>query len=66
MLKGTVKFYNNKNKFGFIKADESGAELYVRKSGLIDPIEEGDRVEFEIEEHEKGPKAFNVRKISGE
>ena len=63
LLTGTVKFYNVKAKFGFITDDASGQDYYVRKTGLIEQIEEGDRVEFSVEAHEKGPKAINVRKL---
>lgn len=66
MPTGTVKFYNRKNRFGFIRVDESGEEVYVRKSGLIDEVDEGDRVSFELEEHAKGPKAIEVRKLDAE
>jgi len=61
-LNGTVKFYNNKAKFGFIKNDETGEELYVKRSGLIDEIAEGDKVQYVVESHEKGPKAIQVKR----
>lgn len=64
MPTGTVKFYNRKNKFGFIKVDGSGEEIYVRQSGIIDAINEGDRVEFEIKDHPKGPIAVDVKKLA--
>ncbi|MFT7614188.1 MAG: cold shock CspA family protein [Parvicellaceae bacterium] len=60
-LNGTVKFYNSKAKFGFIKNDETGEEVYVKRSGLIDEISEGDKVLYVIEPHEKGPKAIEVK-----
>ena len=63
MNTGTVKFYNQKNKFGFIIVDEDKSEVYVRKAGLVEVVEEGDRVEFDIEAGKKGPEAMNVRKI---
>lgn len=50
-----------KAKFGFIRNDETGEELYVRRSGLLDEISDGDKVTFQVEEHPKGPKAINVR-----
>ncbi len=61
MLTGTVKFYNRKNKFGFIRVDESGLEIYVKSNGLLDEIADGDRVEFEMKEHPKGPVAVDVK-----
>jgi cold shock protein len=63
MPTGTVKFYNRKNKFGFIRVDEDGSEIYVRQNGLVDMINEGDRVEFEVKDHPKGPIAMNVKLI---
>ena len=58
---GTVKFYNSKAKFGFIVCSVTTREYYVKSSGLIDPIKDGDKVAFSIETHPKGPKAINVK-----
>ena len=63
MPTGTVKFYNKKNKFGFIKVDETNEEVYTRQSVLLDEIKEEDRVEFELEAGRKGPTAVNVKLI---
>ncbi|MBL4704136.1 MAG: cold shock domain-containing protein [Flavobacteriales bacterium] len=62
-LNGTVKFYNAKAKFGFIRNNENGEELYVKKSGLIDSVSEGDAVTYQVEQHTKGPKAINVKRV---
>jgi CspA family cold shock protein len=62
MKTGTVKFFNNEKGFGFIKEDETNKDVFVHKSGLIDPIREDDRVSFEIEDNPKGPSAINVKK----
>lgn len=59
-MKGTVKFYNDEKGYGFIK-DESGKEIFVHASGLIDNITENDRVTFDIAEGKKGPNAVNVQ-----
>ena len=53
MNKGTVKFFNESKGFGFIKEDESNKEHFVHVSGLIDEINEGDEVEFELQEGKK-------------
>jgi CspA family cold shock protein len=63
MNKGTVKFFNESQGFGFIKEDESNKEHFVHVSGLIDEINEGDAVEFELQEGKKGLNAVNVRVI---
>ena len=61
MKKGTVKFFNESKGFGFIIEDESKTEYFVHVSGLIDEINEGDVVEFELTEGRKGLNAVNVK-----
>ncbi len=63
MNKGTVKFFNETKGFGFIKEDETNKEHFVHVSGLIDEINEGDEVDFELTEGKKGLNAVNVRVI---
>ncbi len=63
MKKGTVKFFNESKGFGFIIDDESKSEYFVHVSGLIDQINEGDLVEFELKEGKKGLNAVNVKVI---
>ncbi|MFW5928175.1 MAG: cold-shock protein [Thermoplasmatota archaeon] len=63
-MQGTVKFFNNMKNYGFIEPDEGDEDLFVHRSDLEGTsLEEEDRVEFDVEEGEKGPKAVNVRKI---
>ena len=63
-MQGTVKFFNNMKNYGFIEPDEGDEDLFVHRSDLEGTsVEEEDRVEFDVEEGEKGPKAVNVRKI---
>ena len=61
MNTGTVKFFNESKGFGFIVDDESKKEYFVHVSGLIDDIQEGDAVEFELQEGRKGLNAVNVK-----
>ncbi|MAC85770.1 MAG: cold-shock protein [Flavobacteriales bacterium] len=61
MNKGTVKFFNESKGFGFIVDDESKTEYFVHVTGLIDEINEGDVVEFELQEGRKGLNAVNVK-----
>ncbi len=61
MNHGTVKFFNEAKGFGFIIDEESNKEYFVHVTGLIDKINEGDNVEFELKEGKKGLNAFNVK-----
>ena len=63
MKKGTVKFFNGAKGFGFIIEDETKEEFFVHISGLIDEINEGDAVEFELKEGKKGMNAVNVKVV---
>ncbi|PZD79350.1 cold-shock protein [Mesonia sp. K7] len=63
MNKGTVKFFNSTKGFGFIKEDETNTEYFVHVTGLVDEINEGDTVEFDLQEGKKGMNAVNVRVI---
>ena len=61
MKNGTVKFFNASKGFGFIIEDDSNTEYFVHVTGIIDEINEGDAVEFELKEGKKGMNAVNVR-----
>ena len=61
MSKGTVKFFNTSKGFGFITQNE-GKDLFFHVSELEgSTINDGDQVEFDIGESQKGPCAINVR-----
>ena len=66
MNKGTVKWFNNQTGFGFI-SDEQGNDVFVHYSGIqsngFKSLEEGQEVEFEVIEGQKGPQAVNVVKL---
>lgn len=62
MTKGVVKFFNQAKGFGFIKT-ETGNEVFVHVSGVVNEITENDEVEFEIEEGRKGPTAVRVKLV---
>ena len=65
-MKGTVKWFNAKKGFGFI-SDEEGNDVFVHFSPLqmdgFKVLDEGDEVEFEVIDGEKGPQAANVSKL---
>ncbi len=66
MAKGTVKWFNNQKGFGFITG-EDGKDVFVHFSGLnmegFKTLEEGQNVEYDVTEGEKGPQATNVTVI---
>lgn len=66
MPKGTVKWFNPKKGYGFILSEE-GKEIFVHFSSIqgegFKALREGDEVEFEITEGDKGEQATNVTKL---
>jgi CspA family cold shock protein len=64
-LKGTVKWFNNAKGYGFIGRDD-GPDVFVHYSAIsaegYKSLQEGDPVEFEIVQGQKGPQAANVVK----
>lgn len=66
MKTGKVKWFNAKKGYGFI-CDEDGADVFVHFSALnmegFKVPEEGDTVEYEVVDGEKGPQAANVTKL---
>jgi len=60
-MTGTVKFFNDSKGFGFIKPDDSGEDIFVHVSGLIDEVRENDKVSYDVERGKKGMNAVNVK-----
>jgi CspA family cold shock protein len=67
VLKGKVKWFNNAKGFGFIGRDE-GPDVFVHYSAIAadgyKTLQEGDDVEFDIIQGQKGPQADQVRKVN--
>jgi CspA family cold shock protein len=63
-MEGTVKFFNEEKGFGFIKPSNSGQDIFVHSSGLIDSIQENDKVEYNEERGKKGMNAVNVKVLN--
>jgi len=66
MVKGTVKWFNATKGYGFIST-ENGDDVFVHYSAIeqdgFKTLEEGQQVEFEIVQGEKGPQATHVTKL---
>ena len=64
---GTVKFFNNEKGFGFIKPDGGAKDVFVHISAVeqagMRTLREGQKVEFDIQPDQRGPKAVNLRAV---
>ena len=67
MTQGTVKWFNGEKGYGFISPDDGSADVFVHYSVIqsegFKKLDEGDKVEFEVEQGPKGLQAKTVRKI---
>ncbi len=63
-MQGTVKFFHDQKNYGFIETDEMDDDVFFHASELDEDVsvEEGDDVEFDQEEGDRGPKAVDVVK----
>jgi cold shock protein len=66
-LKGKVKWFNGKKGFGFIEREDKEKDAFVHASAVkaagMRFLNEGDNLEFELEDGPKGPSAVNLKKI---
>jgi len=63
---GTVKWFNESKGYGFITSDEGGdvfAHFSSIKADGFKTLAEGERVSFDVEQGDKGPKAVNIVKL---
>ena len=67
MTTGTVKWFNGEKGYGFISPDDGSADVFVHYSVIqsdgFKKLDEGDKVEFEVERGAKGLQATTARKI---
>ena len=67
MATGTVKWFSDEKGFGFVSPDDSGKDLFVHHSGSAGAgfrsLQEGDKVSFDSEPGDKGPRAVNVQPL---
>ena len=66
-LKGTVKWFNGKKGFGFIEREDKEKDAFVHASAVkaagMRFLNEGDKLEFTLEDGPKGPSAVNLKKL---
>ncbi len=67
-MRGKVKWFNDQKGYGFIAKEDGSGDVFVHFSAVqgegFKSLAEGDTVEFEVVDSEKGPKAANVVKVS--
>ena len=66
MAKGTVKWFNNSKGYGFITPEDGSQDVFVHHNSIqgegYKSLDEGQTVEFEVQQGKKGPEAVNVVK----
>ncbi len=67
IIKGTVKWFNSKKGFGFIEREDKEKDAFVHASAVkaagMRYLNEGDKLEFTLEDGKKGPSAVNLKKL---
>ncbi len=67
MVLGKVKWFNDQKGYGFLAKEDGSGDVFVHFSAIqsegFKSLAEGDSVEFDVIDSDKGPKAANVKKI---
>lgn len=67
---GKVKWFDVKKGFGFIQGPDGGKDIFVHYSSIVGDgfksLRDGDSVEYEVADSERGPQAQNVRRMDGQ
>ncbi len=67
MATGTVKWFNGEKGYGFITQDDGGPDVFVHFSAIAGEgyrnLDEGQKVQFDVTQGQKGPQAANVRLV---
>jgi cold shock protein len=67
MSTGTVKWFSDAKGFGFITPDDGTKDLFVHSSSIqasgINTLKDHDKVQYEIEQSPKGPRAINIKVV---
>lgn len=67
MATGTVKWFNSEKGYGFISPDDGGKDLFAHFSEIAGSgfrsLDEGQKVEFEVTQGQKGPQAAGIRAL---
>jgi CspA family cold shock protein len=69
MARGSVKWFSAEKGYGFITPDDGTKDLFVHHSAIqaegFRTLNEGEKVEYEVTQGQKGPQAVNVRTVQG-
>jgi CspA family cold shock protein len=67
MVLGKVKWFNDQKGYGFISKDDGSGDVFAHFSAIqsegFKTLAEGEAVEFDVTDSDKGPKAANIRKV---